>query len=109
MVSTKERQKLALMFERQATHLKNQQASINRLLLIVTEARAALLEISDMDGSAPDGQTTPQEYAQERARLGLAAMDRAAEAEATPQERARMALAREREESVSDSPTTEEG
>lgn len=81
MASTKERQRWERWYDEVMARMRRQIDSINRLVLCLTEATAALEEIAAMDGSAPDGQTTPLEYAQERARLALGRMKEPAAAE----------------------------
>jgi hypothetical protein len=80
MVSSKERIRIERQFDVMQERMNRQKESITRLLLANTEMSAALMEIADMDGSAPDGQTTPQEYAQERARRAIATVSRMAAA-----------------------------
>lgn len=71
MASQNERQRWERWYDQVTERMERQKQSLVRLVAINTEAMAALEEIAAMDGSAPDGQTTPQEYAQERAQLAL--------------------------------------
>ncbi len=71
MASIKERERWERWYDAVDDRLNRQRETITRLVLLLTESVAALEEIAAMDGSVPDGQTTPLEWAQERARLAL--------------------------------------
>lgn len=54
MVSRNERQRLSILFDRQASHMRNQKESIDRLVSVNIIMSAALSEIADMTGPAHD-------------------------------------------------------
>lgn len=49
MVSGKERQRLAMLFDKQQAAVERQKAALTRMTLMLTEASAALFEIADLD------------------------------------------------------------